>query len=261
MSQTQYINTETQSGITRLNSEFSGIRRTPEALSETDRETALYLVERGELRGSSSLDELSEVFLELGLGTKGFLGVHLCPLTKEAGYLSRVQVYKKTIPVWVVDAGSAKGYQGKRYQTRYYFTTKQFVVWLRSNLIQQPPKQGGLGSFNRSTFTLPLLPEVGELPPSLPHAPRAAPLPSAAAPRQAPLPSYVSDPGDVNRDNSDPLRQAEEEFRAVPRIRNEAGQESYDNDEYFRRLDSLNPLRSRRGLAQQQAPTPSTYSR
>jgi hypothetical protein len=124
-------------------------------------------------------------------------------------------------------------------------------AWVNSNARLQPLATVPEGSVQR-------IPP----PPSLSGITRRAPAPSTVGvdPTELTQSDSVSQVGStVSYANS--LRQAEAEFRDTPRIRDSNGNLSFDDDEYFDRLDRLNRERSKRGLRVQQAPTPSTYTR
>jgi hypothetical protein len=73
--------------------------------------------------------------------------------------------------------------------------------------------------------------------------------------RVSPPPTIVSQAAS-RADYNGRLRQLTDEYRCTPRVINEVGQEVYDNEEYFLRLDAVNAERRLRGLPEtQEAPS------
>jgi len=232
-------------------------------LSDRERETAFDLVESRRIR--SSIEPLIGLFLQLGLRTRGFRGCVQVPYGKPVG--KGKCLYKRTIPVWVVDA------QGPtNREVRKFLGTDQFVDWLvDTNKLRIQAHRNSIGQlasgFQTQLTLAGALPAQGRAatvrsqaravpPPSA--IGRAAPPPSTAGGPVGAPPSYVSQLGDVRPQFSEELSLLESEFRSTPRVN---GGAAFDESEYFRRLDALNGARERQGLAPVEGVTPSTYVR
>jgi hypothetical protein len=223
-----------------------GVTITPNALTTCEEQTAKDLVLDGRIN-PVGIEPLVQLFIKLGLDSKGFLGAVLCPQGREyTGLFGGVhRLYKRTVPVWAVESGSHRTRRGAHVRGITYLNTKEFVLWLERNQVTQK--------------ALPSVPETR----AVTQGPRTVPpAPSTNGGRrlQPPPPSYVSQLGDI-RPGEDELSRVEGEFRATPRVTSAEGYQSFDDGEYFARLGALNEVRHSRGLRPQTAPTPSTYLR
>jgi hypothetical protein len=143
--------------------------------------------------------------------------------------------------------------------------TKDFVSFLTqrvsySSLEESIGNSNTIAGISGQERLVPL-PTVQEELPLMTPAINAVPLPSVASGRVVnppPPPSYVSQLGDIDAANRDPLAMAESDFRSVPRL---DGGLRFDPDEYVNRISRLNEVRVSRGLPPVNGVTPSTYSR
>jgi len=262
MSQTQVQRPVSLFGGTP-NSNVVGVIVTPDCLTSREVDIAHELVRDRRLK-PIGLEPLINLFFELGLSSRGFLGCVQVPIGELTNSWHGPTVRaRKSVPVWAVLSG--KEYSSPRgTATRgvTYMNTNQFVSWLQKTGVAReshtfsldpiPEASGALQDFPgqlRRAFTLPETPNLART---------AAPLPSSAEEQAPPPPSYVSQLGDIRRENQDELTRLESEFRSTPRV---DGGRQFDQDEYFRRLDALNEQRQQRGLPIRTAPTPSTYTR
>jgi len=244
------------------NSNVAGVTVTPDCLTSREVDIAHELVRDQRLK-PIGLDPLINLFFEFGLSSRGFLGCVQVPVGELTFSWHGPSVRaRKSVPVWAVLSGKEySSPRGASLRGVTYMNTNQFVSWLRkadtregfaSSLDPIPEASGAIqetpGQLRRA-YTLPDTPRVART---------VAPLPSSAEERAPPPPSYVSQLGDIRRENHDELTRLESEFRSTPRVN---GGQQFDQDEYFRRLDALNAERQQRSLPVRTAPTPSTYER
>jgi len=250
-------------------------------ISKSDVEDAEGYVVARRVRGSME-PLVSFLMNEIGLCSQGLLGCVLVPHgDKKLKTNSRVfRIVTETIPVWVIqEMGTDK----------QYLSTQEFLVWaLRKcpqlNSLRDLPQTGSNLPFRGGPFpsgygrTLPTPSGVGSnigrrmVPPPSTVAHRG---PMSTMGRRAPPPSTISlkrdnrysktvGPGDsvsvigdVDLKFRDSLKRLESDFKHTPRIEGPEGQ-SFDEAEYFSRLDSLNRERANRGLPPYGG-TPSNY--
>jgi hypothetical protein len=171
--------------------------------------------------------------------------------------------YKRTVPVWVLETGEFISRESHASRGVQYMNTKQFVSWLSNNptaftgrtIVNDRSSTGSRGTPGSHQATVPL-PSI-----RISGPPSVVPLPSARASGaiQPPgPPSYVSQLGDVDAANRNPLALAESDFRSVPRL---DGGIRFDPDEYVQRINRLNEARVGAGLLPVNGVTPSTYTR
>jgi len=281
MSRTQSNHSDSPRAVNRTR-KVSGVTITPDDLTTREIETAEALVLDGEIR-PVGIGPLSQLFIELGLASEGFLGCVLAPLGEPVITFSGItRRYRKTVPVWAVEASSVvrKSRAGCSIRSVTYLDTREFVSWLKRRSRETNPGRQLLPAIPESSggtmvpSAASALPSVRVTPATLPSQAgmmrgaiplpsstggRTVPSPTTAGPRSAgPPPSYVSQLGDVNASINNPLSRAEGDFRAVPRIN---GGREFDPDEYTTRLSALNIARANHGLPSVAGVTPSTYQR
>jgi len=262
MSQTQ-ISSDSPQGVRKL----PGVRFGPEALTSREIERAHNVVHDGLLK-SCGIEPLVELLSSRGLAAHGLLGCVQVPIGNPVlSFAGEAIRYKKTVPVWVLETGEKVLRHGHSSRGLTYMNTKQFVSWLSSSLpALNNPGQRRLPTLHEnvpirtinSQPTVPL-PSVRSYPV---EQPRAVPLPSVVASGALQMPpsppSYVSQLGDINTINRNPLAHAESEFQSVPRL---DGGTRFDPDEYVIRIARLNEAREGAGLPPVNGVTPSTYTR
>jgi hypothetical protein len=228
------------------------------AIDEVDIRTAEQLVQSKQIEGN--LQSLVQYLIERGLGAKGLLGCLLVPFADKKFEFRGTQIhaYKRTVAVWVVSHSKGR---------KDFLSTSNFVAWAEK--VSTPSYQGS-ASYLRSNSIVPVRSSKQGS-----SSQRSVPL-SAGGSKGVPLSTAstrvrgaqtvtpfdsVSQLGDISNKFEDPLGLAEADFRSTPRVKNEKGQSTFDEEEYFTRLDSLNRERRKYGLHTVEAATPSTYQR
>jgi hypothetical protein len=279
MSHSQIPKEPDKAGSVVLGSVFSSGRREAR-VDKVDVGAAEHHVLDGMIRGS--MDPLVSFLMnEAGLYAQGLLGCVLAPYGEKSLTAKgrKYLVVTDTVPVWIIRDGRG----------RSFLSSSEFTSWVKRKLPLTNPKVGDPPGYYEGTRMSPSInPSYRVVPPSSTaggFSSRRVPPPSSVGGagkashqgRRVPpastvsfyrnsnlrVPEFsdsVSQIGDIGPRYGDSLTTCEADFSSTPRVKNSEGVETFDENEYFTRLDALNGARASRGLPEYTG-TPSTYHR